>query len=73
MNEQPEYAWNLYIGIENHLVALNILNFIANEFYRMGQFYYAFKAFLFLDKFTPSTEINNGKVSSAVGNYHFNI
>ncbi len=67
MNDRPEYAWNLYIGIENHLIALNILSFISNEFYRMGHFYFSFKAFLFLDKFTPSNDIINGKTSSAIG------
>lgn len=71
MNNKPENAWQLYISIENHLIAINILNFISHEFYRMGQFYYSFKAFLFLEKFSPSMENTNGKISSAIGNIFF--
>ena len=67
MNSKPDNAWQLYISIENHLIAINILNFISHEFYRMGQFYFSFKAFLFLEKFSPSNENTNGKISSAIG------
>lgn len=67
MNGKPEFAWNLYISIDNNLLALSLLNFIAHEFYRMGHFYYSFKAFLFLEKFSPSVENSNGKLASASG------
>ena len=67
MNDKPDLAWNLYISIDNHLVAVYILNFIAHELYRMGHFYFSFKAFVFLEKFSPSVENTNGKVSSAIG------
>jgi intraflagellar transport protein 56 len=70
MNGKPEYAWNIYISIENHLIAVSLLSFIAHEFYRMGHFYYAFKAFLFFEKFSPSTENTNGKTSSAIGVFY---
>jgi intraflagellar transport protein 56 len=70
MNNKPDYAWNLYISIENHIVAVYILSFIAHEFYRMGHFYFSFKAFLFLEKFSPSTENSDGKVSSAIGVFY---
>jgi intraflagellar transport protein 56 len=69
-NGKPEYAWNLYISIDNHLVAIYLLNFIANEFYRMGAFYFSFKAFLFLEKFSPSVENSKGKISSAIGVFY---
>lgn len=69
-NGRPEYAWNLYISIENHLVAVYILGFIAHEFYRMGHFYFSFKAFLFLEKFAPSNENSSGKTSSAIGVFY---
>ena len=69
-NDKPEYAWNLYISIDNHLVAIYLLNFIANEFYRMGAYYFSFKAFLFLEKFSPSTENSKGKISSAIGVFY---
>ena len=67
MNGKPEYAWNLYISIDNNLIAISILNFIAHEFYRMGHYYYSFKAFVFLEKFSPSLENSNGKLASASG------
>jgi intraflagellar transport protein 56 len=70
MNGKPEYAWNIYISIENHLIAVALLAFIAHEFYRMGHFYYAFKAFLFFEKFSPSAENTNGKTSSAIGVFY---
>ncbi len=70
MNSKPEYAWNLYISVDNHLIAINILSFIANEFYRMGHFYYSFKSFLFLEKFAPSIENSNGKIASATGVFY---
>ena len=69
-NDKPEYAWNLYISIDNHLVAIYLLNFIANEFYRMGAYYFSFKAFLFLEKFSPSNENSKGKISSAIGVFY---
>jgi intraflagellar transport protein 56 len=70
MNDKPDLAWNLYISIENHLVAVYILNFIAHELYRMGHFYFSFKAFLFLEKFSPSEENTKGKISSAIGVFY---
>ena len=70
MNDKPDLTWNLYISIENHLVAVYILNFIAHELYRMGHFYFSFKAFLFLEKFQPSEENTKGKISSAIGVFY---
>lgn len=70
MNGKPELAWNYYISIESHITAINILNFIAHEFYRMGHFYYSFKAFLFLEKFSPTNENSNGKLASASGVFY---
>ena len=67
MNNKPELAWNLYINIDNHLVAIYLLNFLAHEFYRMGHFYFSFKAFVFLEKFSPSLDNSKGKISSAIG------
>ena len=67
MNGKPDLAWSLYISIENHLIAIYILNFIAHEFYRMGHFYFSFKSFLFLEKFSPSEDNSKGKISSAIG------
>ena len=70
MNDKPDLAWNLYISIDNHIVAVYILNFIANELYRMGQFYFSFKAFLFLEKFNPNEDNIKGKIASAIGVFY---
>ena len=70
MNDKPDLAWNLYISIDNHLVAVYILNFIAHELYRMGHFYFSFKAFVFLEKFSPTVDNTNGKISSAIGVFY---
>ena len=61
---------DIYISIDSHLVAVYILNFIAHELYRMGHFYFAFKAFVFLEKFSPSAENTSGKISSAIGVFY---
>jgi intraflagellar transport protein 56 len=73
MNGKPELAWNLYISLDNHLIAVYMLNFIAHEFYRMGHFYFSFKAFLFLEKFAPSNENSSAKLSSAIGVFYLLI
>jgi len=70
MNGKPEYAWNIYLSLENHINALFILNLIANDCYRTGNFFYSFKAFSYLDKFSPSIENMNGKFASAVGVFY---
>jgi hypothetical protein len=53
--------------LENHINALYILNLIAHDSYRTGHFFFSFKAFAYLDKFSPSIENMNGKFASAVG------
>ncbi|MCQ2821078.1 MAG: hypothetical protein MJ252_27785 [archaeon] len=70
MNGKPENAWDLYISMDNHLINISILTFISAEFYRMGCFYYAFKAYLFLERFSPSDENTKGKYASAVGLFY---
>ena len=70
MNGKPENAWDLYISMDNHLINISILTFISAEFYRMGCFYYAFKAYLFLERFSPSDENTKGKFASAVGLFY---
>lgn len=67
MNDKPELAWNMYISIDNHIIAIAILTFIAGELYRKGHFFYSFKAYLFLEKFSPSVENIKGKIASAIG------
>lgn len=67
MNDKPELAWTMYISSDHSMIAFKILSFIAHEFYRMGFYYFAFKSFLHLEKFSPSIENGNAKIASATG------
>lgn len=46
---------------------LLFLQLIANECYRLGQFYYAAKAFDLLERYEPSTEHWEGKRGAIIG------
>jgi len=70
------HEWQAWFSLEfiyldiKYLVAVYILNFITYELlYRIGYFYLSFKAFLFLEKFSPSDKYSKGKVSSAIRFY----
>ena len=67
MNNKPGAAWNLYINMETSNESFSLLQLIANECYRMGQFYYSFKAFDVLERLDPDPEYWEGKRGAAVG------
>lgn len=46
---------------------VNLLISIANDCYRMGQFYYSLKAFDTLERIDPDPEYWEGKRGSAIG------
>ena len=50
---------------------VNLLISIANDCYRMGQFYYSLKAFDTLERIDPDPEYWEGKRGSAIGNMSF--
>jgi hypothetical protein len=58
------YAQLIFLRINNILFFLQL---IGNECYRLGQFYYAAKAFDMLEKYEPSTENWEGKRGACVG------
>ena len=67
MNFKPHLAWEIYINMETSNESLNLLNLIANDCYKMGQFYYSVKAFDVLEKLDPDPEFWEGKRGAAVG------
>jgi len=67
MNKKPRLAWELYEHMETSPESFQLLQLIANECYRMGQFYYAAKAFDFLEKFEASQENWEGKRGACIG------
>jgi len=60
-------AWDMYLNMESSNESWNILTLIANDCYKMGQFYYAVKAFDVLERLDPDPEFWEGKRGAAVG------
>jgi intraflagellar transport protein 56 len=67
MNKQPQNAWEIYINMETSNESLSLLNLIANDCYKMGQFYYSCKAFDVLERLDPDPEFWEGKRGASVG------
>ena len=67
MNKKPHLAWDIYINMETSNESLSLLNLIANDCYRMGQFYYSVKAFDVLERLDADPEFWEGKRGAAIG------
>ncbi|XP_066151815.1 intraflagellar transport protein 56 isoform X2 [Euwallacea fornicatus] len=67
MNKKPQEAWELYLKMENSPESFNLLMQIANDCYRMGEFWYAAKAFDMLNRLDPNPEFWEGKRGAIVG------
>jgi len=67
MNKKPHLAWEIYINMETSNESLSLLNLIANECYKMGQFYYSAKAFDVLERLDPDPEFWEGKRGAIIG------
>jgi intraflagellar transport protein 56 len=67
MNGKPHLAWERYINMETSNESLALLNLIANDCYKMGQFYYSVKAFDVLERLDPDPEFWDGKRGAAIG------
>ncbi|KAL0993062.1 hypothetical protein UPYG_G00102740 [Umbra pygmaea] len=67
MNQKPRMAWDLYIKMETSAESFSLLQLIANDCYKMGQFYYSAKAFDILERLDPNPEYWEGKRGACVG------
>lgn len=67
MNKNPHLAWEIYINMETSNESLSLLNLIANDCYRMGQFYFSCKAFDVLERLDTDPEFWEGKRGAAIG------
>lgn len=67
MNGRAHLAWEIYINMDTSNESLNLLNLIANDCYRMGDFYYSVKAFDVLERLDPDPEFWDGKRGAAFG------
>uniref|UniRef100_A0A2K5EYL5 Intraflagellar transport protein 56 n=1 Tax=Aotus nancymaae TaxID=37293 RepID=A0A2K5EYL5_AOTNA len=67
MNKKPRLAWELYLKMETSGESFSLLQLIANDCYKMGQFYYSAKAFDILERLGPSPEYWEGKRGACVG------
>ncbi len=67
MNGSPDNAWELYLKMETSEESFNILHLIANDCYRMGQFWISAKAFNDLHRLDPGPEYWKGLCGACVG------
>ncbi|CAH8508550.1 unnamed protein product [Dicrocoelium dendriticum] len=67
MNKQGRLAWELYLRKETSAESFSLLQLIANDCYKMAQFYYAAKAFDVLERLDPNPEYWEGKRGACVG------
>uniref|UniRef100_A0A2R8PLU0 Intraflagellar transport protein 56 n=1 Tax=Callithrix jacchus TaxID=9483 RepID=A0A2R8PLU0_CALJA len=67
MNKKPRLAWELYLKMETSGESFSLLQLIANDCYKMGQFYYSAKAFDVLERLDPNPKYWKGKKGACVG------
>uniref|UniRef100_A0A674E4C4 Intraflagellar transport protein 56 n=1 Tax=Salmo trutta TaxID=8032 RepID=A0A674E4C4_SALTR len=67
MNQKGRLAWELYLKMGASPDSFSLLQLIANDCYKMGQFYWAAKAFDTLEKLDPDSNYWEGKRGACVG------
>ncbi|KYN06797.1 Tetratricopeptide repeat protein 26 [Cyphomyrmex costatus] len=73
MNEKAELAWELYLKMDTSAESFNLLQLIANTCYKVGEFWYAAKAFDMLERMDPSPEHWEGKRGACCGTFQYII
>nr|CAD7580849.1 unnamed protein product [Timema californicum] len=67
MNKKPQAAWELYLKMETSSDSFSLLQLLANDCYKMGQFWFAAKAFDMLERLDPNPEHWEGKRGACTG------
>jgi len=73
MNGKARIAWELYLKMKTSGESFSLLQLIANDCYKMGQFYYSAKAFDMLERLDPNPEYWEGKRGAAIGHFQLVI
>ncbi|KAL6259593.1 hypothetical protein P5V15_009510 [Pogonomyrmex californicus] len=73
MNKKAELAWELYLKMDTSAESFNLLQLIANACYKVGEFWYAAKAFDMLERIDPSPEHWEGKRGACCGTFQYII
>ncbi|XP_015186449.1 PREDICTED: intraflagellar transport protein 56 isoform X2 [Polistes dominula] len=71
MNKKAELAWELYLKMDTSSESFNLLQMIANTCYKVGEFWYAAKAFDMLERMDPSPEHWEGKRGACCGTFQY--
>nr|XP_018907402.1 PREDICTED: intraflagellar transport protein 56 [Bemisia tabaci] len=67
MNQKPRLAWELYLKMDSPAESVPLLQQIANDCYKMGQFWYSAKAFDMLERLDSTPEYWEGKRGACAG------
>ncbi|XP_039301856.1 intraflagellar transport protein 56 isoform X2 [Solenopsis invicta] len=73
MNKKAELAWELYLKMDTSAESFNLLQLIANTCYKVGEFWYAARAFDMLERMDPSPEHWEGKRGACCGTFQYII
>ncbi|TNM86138.1 hypothetical protein fugu_008409 [Takifugu bimaculatus] len=66
MNQKAQLAWELYLKMGTSSDSFSLLHVIANDCFKMGQFYYAAKAFDALEKLDPDSDYGKAREEPAL-------
>lgn len=71
MNKKAQLAWELYLKMETCTESFNLLQLIANTCYKIGEFWYAAKAFDMLERMDPTPDYWEGKRGACCGTFQY--
>lgn len=69
MNGKGQLAWDLYVKMDTSPESINLLQLIGNVCYKVGDFWYAAKAFDMLDRMDSTPEYWEGKRGACCGTF----